>query len=692
MFTPCFIRPAASKLQAVAGLRGEEGKDDNEGGEDDVDNEGGEDDVDDEEMGDFLREAKERGEEILGSRAPMYMGLSGSFGAEDDVGRDRGDDCYEGGEDDVDEDDVGSDQGDDFLNPRLWSEDPPGMNSVSAPGFETDGGAAADGVVLFAAVDDMSGGSAGAKRKVGKAYQHDDYYHRHPSLYFLNFYEYSALFSRAKKKVDEDDQSKDVKRRWIPGQIPRKGAGRPAQLGLPFGSGHPLHETHYSSLRKVQCTPMVAGTGRPPYSHWKATKTRRSFVLFYAALFIPWWPKEGGPETVGGVKSAEQYLQPREFAKLMRSWSPKEGGDSDDGLETEGSGGGNEDKRAASGCAVFECRYLTVFNIVRNFNTSKRARILSQRWRARGADKWENLPAEEIPSKSGYTMKDLKAHAADAAAARVLLERLGGGAFDSRKKTQANKELAYLSKQEEKMDAMVAGASTGGDLDENGGGGSNPQETHSCPVQDFAEQREMCATLRREFGQPRPEEKEDEVGSASSVAGAGLPTVTDEELLSKLGYVSLNDEQRTIFESIVGDVTNREQVLALIVGNPGTGKTFLCGAIEKVLRARGFRSIAAAFMWSAVFQLKELSCRKMSIHKLCGLGLNKRLTSRAVQKNVSRKRRRKRVWRGCVMGMLSHSNSNAGHRRASSRKTLARIRRCCSLTRSPRRRCISLVL
>ena len=66
---------------------------------------------------------------------------------------------------------------------------------------------------------------------------------------------------------------------------------------------------------------------------------------------------------------------------------------------------------------------------------------------------------------------------------------------------------------------------------------------------------------------------------------------------------------------VVAPVIAGEQVLLLLHGGPGTGKTHGCGVIERNLHRQGTESLAASFMWSAVYQMK-VQCKKMSLHSL----------------------------------------------------------------------------
>jgi hypothetical protein len=71
------------------------------------------------------------------------------------------------------------------------------------------------------------------------------------------------------------------------------------------------------------------------------------------------------------------------------------------------------------------------------------------------------------------------------------------------------------------------------------------------------------------------------------------------------------------------------QVLMLLHGGPGTGKTWLCAAMSEGLNEHCVPHAACAFMWSAVMQM-DVNCTKVSAHRMAGMGVTE-LTPKVVQ-------------------------------------------------------------
>ena len=82
----------------------------------------------------------------------------------------------------------------------------------------------------------------------------------------------------------------------------------------------------------------------------------------------------------------------------------------------------------------------------------------------------------------------------------------------------------------------------------------------------------------------------------------------------------LNDEQRVFFDRVVEAVEKMgrsdptAEILHLLCGRAGTGKTHVTAAIQHHLDMMGAPCAAMSFMWSAVFQMR-VTCQKSSIHK-----------------------------------------------------------------------------
>jgi hypothetical protein len=97
---------------------------------------------------------------------------------------------------------------------------------------------------------------------------------------------------------------------------------------------------------------------------------------------------------------------------------------------------------------------------------------------------------------------------------------------------------------------------------------------------------------------------------ASAHAAAAAFAAAEELITSQL-----NEGQLDFYRQTTSAVLEGEQALKLVCGEPGTGKTYACAAVEQRLRMSGVRCMAASFMWSAVFQM-VVECPKTSLHGL----------------------------------------------------------------------------
>jgi hypothetical protein len=83
---------------------------------------------------------------------------------------------------------------------------------------------------------------------------------------------------------------------------------------------------------------------------------------------------------------------------------------------------------------------------------------------------------------------------------------------------------------------------------------------------------------------------------------------------------NLNKEQKQALNACT-KIAADEQVLLLLHGGPGTGKTHTCAAVEQYLRTFDKTCLAASAAWAAVFQMR-VNCKKLSLHKLLKSGIS----------------------------------------------------------------------
>ena len=289
------------------------------------------------------------------------------------------------------------------------------------------------GQVLYSAVDsdkhsdsvDLSDQATGGKIDIVQddsgsvkfVHQHDDYFYRPISLYFLDYLEFFCIFERISKNKNKDE----------------KKSRRLCNLTMDFQEDHPMFETKCLKLRSLHFTPILAGQPRPSWSSFNSKKSRKQFILYYATLLIPWGNKfeeYALPSKLENFGPAEEFLSVKKFCDLMHRWSGKQG----------------------SVPALLRSRYYTFYNIVYNMNAPYKGRLASIKWRVRGADKWcdmnqKDLPPQYVNSEQTYDnsarYNPEAIQAADAAIEQ--LEQLYSETSNRKKNEYLEKRDKYMS-------------------------------------------------------------------------------------------------------------------------------------------------------------------------------------------------------------------------------------------------------
>jgi hypothetical protein len=91
----------------------------------------------------------------------------------------------------------------------------------------------------------------------------------------------------------------------------------------------------------------------------------------------------------------------------------------------------------------------------------------------------------------------------------------------------------------------------------------------------------------------------------ASARAAAAAFAAAEELITS----QLNEGQLDFYRQTTSAVLEGEQALKLVCGEPGTGKTYACAAVEQRLRMLGVRCMAASFQM-------VVECPKTSLHGL----------------------------------------------------------------------------
>ena len=340
-------------------------------------------------------------------------------------------------------------------------------------------------------------------------------------------------------------------------------------------------------LRSFHFTPLFAGCPRPPWSWFKNKKHRKEFVLYYATLLIPWgldYRKEELPSDLQKYGPANEYLNPSKFSRIMDAWS------------------------GASGIVpgLLRARYYTFHNIVHNMNAPYRSRLTSIKWRSRAADKWCDLASDKVPrpykdelnncDSAGYDPDALEASDVAMNELRMLTEKSHDRTSDMLK--HHKKYLGDLGKN---FKEAFSEFSQHHDLSKEDKDRYKPQKI---AFEDWSKFDLKWAENRyKEILSPKNDESN---VSENPLSGQNA---------CEVDLNILNSDQRKAYDTALKSSKNGKQLLLLICGVPGTGKTFTADVIIKSFESKGSYSYACSFMWTAVFKLK-VGCEKSSIHDL----------------------------------------------------------------------------
>ena len=203
----------------------------------------------------------------------------------------------------------------------------------------------------------------------------DDYLFRPVELYFQNYDEFGSVFD-CRKKVEVDCGGGLTAL-----VIPDESVG-----AFEFQNAHPASGSHYLKIRKRFRTLVLQGQKPPPLSHWDAKgKKRKLFIQFYAFHSIPFWLPDGpqpDPSSVGGLRSAEHYLDPTAFSCLMSNW------------------------QKPTSPWIFRARYAKHKNMIHIQHTPHEARVIGAKHRFEDVVPWKeweskDRPPSEIVSDAG---------------------------------------------------------------------------------------------------------------------------------------------------------------------------------------------------------------------------------------------------------------------------------------------------
>lgn len=107
-------------------------------------------------------------------------------------------------------------------------------------------------------------------------------------------------------------------------------------------------------------------------------------------------------------------------------------------------------------------------------------------------------------------------------------------------------------------------------------------------------------------------------------------------------------------------IATDRQLLLLITGGPGTGKTFLAAHIIEMANLVGKKSVGLAYMWSVVFNM-VVTCERMTSHKFIKAGIDldaSKLLDNEVWRNLSVVRVRVNGVDILVLDEISTTNCN----------------------------------
>lgn len=452
--------------------------------------------------------------------------------------------------------------------------------------LEEDTAACGDALHVFGN-DSMSGGTEIKRDADGKIVAVDQYVHyrwRGKELGDLNFYEYCALIIVSEKEklegMSDEGSEGNEQGNNAPGPVQgtaqqpaARQAGKRQKNGrFEFLEAHPLHETHIQRLRSKIAVPVLAGKPRPLYVRpdpnapeaWQEKRQKRNlaWMSYMATLLVPWDPDSGL------VPPDARYWDG--FCHLLERWARG---------------------RGASRPVVAKGRYAVLCNVTEGFRLPPGAKEIVSRWRFEHADKLTGVatsPAAEddmgdvVVEHAGATADDTEEAREAIMALRQLAEADSAGLTGNKDDVL---ERQYLDRMEREYTRMYDRTTVAPAQDSNGRDSTETQDTGSalCSYANWVhrtiewaeEERDALMAGSREDSVEADDEEAEEVPERDSRIPSSIFEFPR----------NLNAGQRAALETVDTILRSGKQLLLLIHGGPGTGKTHLAHAVMRCMEA-----------------------------------------------------------------------------------------------------------
>ena len=377
--------------------------------------------------------------------------------------------------------------------------------------------------------------------------QHEHYRLRGEALKHLCFYEWCALISlvpRPKKKEAKSD---------------KRSAGRPQNPQYLFSPVHPLHGTMCQKLRSKICTPRLAGPAPPQYPGSRPCgkitergwiRKAESFARYMCVLLVPW------TLDLYSFDEWQQQGRQRDWLSLYHERLSQHLSQASQPLHSD----------------VDFNRSLILQNIIEVKTISTKHKDMLTSWRNREVARWSAIRPQNADSSSTSQNHSDGSGSHDQETRHEILQLVAalsdGGVSDNIDRT-----AIYLNNQTQALRIFRPKESL------SPTSSSSSSTFQSCPFYEDLEEINRILELQSSLPSLLMSSRETK-GNGGNLQDLDL----------RLG--KLNAQQKSILDEIK---SSSWQVLACILGGPGTGKSFLSLCISDYLD----RELQVAVMQSA---------------------------------------------------------------------------------------------
>ena len=392
--------------------------------------------------------------------------------------------------------------------------------------------------------------------------QHIHYQFRGEELKDFCLYDYAGCVTVAKKKsklnsnsdVEQNDDTYEECDDLTPAMH-----GRHKNKKFPFNARHPLFDTHEQRLRSKQFVPILAGAPPPIYpgvpnmsNLWKSAA--KQYAEYMLCAFVPWDLETMAPP---------MFLTWENFCTWADQHTQK----------TE---------NTSANHFIENCRFNIVQNISRNMRVSSEQKKLIVQWRSRSATEWRGQPGE--PKQFTNLDKDSNVNESCIAADEEMeqfieqLRREHGADIshvNSRVQNQQTYETATL--------ALLSGVFDNNFSEHFSTNISKP--SYITPILDCS-QHEINEVLQKNF-EPDSIQSPSDLSLLRGQENIPVQQIDQPCIINVSPSSHLNDEQNNALIEVLSWLADKqhhdtdpvhalppEQLLMLICGAPGVGKSF----------------------------------------------------------------------------------------------------------------------